>query len=57
LQVFDEKETTEELERMRERALKDFDKNNDEKLDMQVRHFTPSISINPKSNGPFCQTW
>jgi hypothetical protein len=34
--VYDEVERREELERMRERALKDFDKNNDEKLDMQV---------------------
>jgi hypothetical protein len=35
-QAYDEVERREELERMREKALEDFDKNRDDRLDLQV---------------------
>jgi hypothetical protein len=36
LQPYDEVEMSEEMERMREKALIDFDKNKDDRLDLQV---------------------
>jgi hypothetical protein len=36
LQNYDEVEMSEEMERMREKALIDFDKNKDNRLDLQV---------------------
>ncbi len=36
MQPYDEVEMSEEMERMREKALSDFDKNKDDRLDLQV---------------------
>ncbi len=36
MQPYDEVEMSEEMERMREKALIDFDKNKDDRLDLQV---------------------